>query len=134
MILIHLVVVLGALAMMALLQGTELPPAVQVLLPLVTIVINFLVAKTSLGEKWGKRNVTAAASLPLALLAVYLMGSSLPQRPVWSGDLTAWLTDFQLWVAAVYGIWLSFWKAQQMLYDLLKGQVGLPDAIAARLK
>jgi len=132
MLLIQLVLVLASLALMALLQDTELPPAVQVLLPLVTIVINFFVAKTSLGEKWGKRNVTAAASLPLALLAVYLMGSKLPQFPDWSGDLLLWLAGLQLWFAAVYGIWLSFWKAQQMLYDLLKGQVGLPDAMAAR--
>jgi hypothetical protein len=118
--------------MTALLQGEELPSSVQVLIPLVVIAINFIAAKTPLGEKYGKRNITAVASLPLAVLAVYLMGSSLPSFPTRTGELLAWFTGLQLWLAAVYGIWLAFWKSQQMLYDLINGQIGSPDALARR--
>lgn len=136
MILLQLALFPASLVLVALLQqaNPEIPAAIQALVPVLTIGINLIAAKTDFGKAFGKRNLTAVLSLPLAMLAVYLMGESLPVFPVWSGDILAFLAGLQLWALALWGIWLSFWKLQQGIYDLLAGQLDTPDGTAKRLR
>ena len=131
----YIISFVAALALAVLLQQAEpeIPSVVQALIPALTIAINFLVAKTELGKQFGKRNITAVVSVILAPVALYLLGESLPTWPVYEGDVPAWLAAVQLFMLALWGLVLSFWKLQQVLHDLLNGQAGMPDAIAERL-
>ena len=131
----YIISFVAALALAVLLQQAEpeIPSVVQALIPALTIAINFLVAKTELGKQFGKRNITAVVSVILAPVALYLLGESLPTWPVHDGDVPAWLAAVQLFMLALWGLVLSFWKLQQVLHDLLNGQAGMPDAIAERL-
>lgn len=122
-------VILAVVLLRALLQGDlVLPEWVAALALVAGSVIPMLATKVPFLAAMGKRNITAAIALPVALLvAVPMLLGGFPAMPTGPFDMLNWLNYGSDLVTKLSAGWFLAFKYFQLTYDTFHGQIALPD-------